>query len=101
MPKNIVMMTMCMDIGGAETHIFELSRELTERGHNVTVFSARGRYVDELEKLGIRHIYAPFRSKNPVALFKAYKNLDGVNGDVAGYALTISEFCGVLALALL
>ena len=36
-----------------------------------------------------------------VALFKAYKNLDGVNGDVAGYALTISEFCGVLALALL
>ena len=35
------------------------------------------------------------------ALSKAYKSLEGVNGDVAGYALTISEFCGVLALALL
>ena len=35
------------------------------------------------------------------ALAKAYKSLEGVNGDVAGYALTISEFCGVLMLALL
>ena len=35
------------------------------------------------------------------ALHKGYKNLDGVNGDVAGYALTISEFCGVLVLALI
>ena len=36
-----------------------------------------------------------------LALSKAYKSLEGVNGDVAGYALTISEFCGVLVLALL
>ena len=36
-----------------------------------------------------------------MALSKAYKSLEGVNGDVAGYALTISEFCGVLVLALL
>ena len=35
------------------------------------------------------------------ALCKGYKNLDGVNGDVAGYALTVSEFCGILVLALL
>ena len=35
------------------------------------------------------------------ALHKGYKNLDGVNGDVAGYALTVSEFCGILVLALL
>lgn len=36
-----------------------------------------------------------------LALSKAYKSLEGVNGDVAGYALAISEFCGVLVLALL
>ena len=36
-----------------------------------------------------------------LALSKAYKSLEGVNGDVAGYALTISEFCGVLVLALI
>ena len=35
------------------------------------------------------------------ALCKGYKNLDGVNGDVAGYALTVSEFCGIIVLALL
>ena len=35
------------------------------------------------------------------ALYKGYKNLDGVNGDVAGYALTVSEFCGIIVLALL
>ncbi len=35
------------------------------------------------------------------ALHKGYKNLDGVNGDVAGYALTVSEFCGIIVLALL
>lgn len=71
MPKNIVMMTMAMDIGGAETHIFELSRALVLRGHKVTVFSAGGAYVKELEKCGIKHITAPFRSKSPSALRKA------------------------------
>jgi len=35
------------------------------------------------------------------ALYKGYKNLGGVNGDVAGYALTVSEFCGIIVLALL
>ena len=35
------------------------------------------------------------------ALRKGYKNLDGVNGDVTGYALTVSELCGVAVLALL
>lgn len=35
------------------------------------------------------------------SLCKGYKNLDGINGDVAGYALTVSEFCGILVLALL
>ena len=35
------------------------------------------------------------------ALHKGYKNLDGVNGDVTGYALTVSELCGIFVLALL
>ena len=35
------------------------------------------------------------------ALRKGYKSLDGINGDVTGYALTTAEFCGILALALL
>ena len=33
------------------------------------------------------------------ALRRAYKSLDGMNGDVAGYALTIGELCAVAVYA--
>lgn len=36
-----------------------------------------------------------------LALGRAFRSLDGMSGDVAGYALTIGELCGVLTLALL
>lgn len=35
-----------------------------------------------------------------LALRKAYKNLEGMNGDIAGYSLSVSELCGVVAYAL-
>ena len=35
------------------------------------------------------------------ALRKAYRSLEGMNGDISGYALTISELCAVAVLALL
>ena len=34
------------------------------------------------------------------ALRKAYKSLDGMNGDISGYALTFGELCAVAVLAL-
>ena len=36
-----------------------------------------------------------------IALRKAYKALEGMNGDISGYALTISELCAVAVLAIL
>ena len=36
-----------------------------------------------------------------LALWRGYSALGGMNGDVAGYALTISEICGAAAFALL
>lgn len=36
-----------------------------------------------------------------LALRKAYKSLEGMNGDISGYALTISELCAVAVLAVL
>ena len=36
-----------------------------------------------------------------LALRKAYKSLEGMNGDISGYALTISELCAAAVLALL
>ena len=35
-----------------------------------------------------------------IALRKGYKSLEGMNGDIAGYALTISELCAAAALAI-
>ena len=35
------------------------------------------------------------------ALLRAYKALDGMNGDISGYALTIGELCAVAVCALL
>ena len=37
---NILMVTMKMEIGGAETHILELAREMVRRGDTVTLASA-------------------------------------------------------------
>lgn len=36
-----------------------------------------------------------------LALRRAYGSLEGMNGDIAGYSLTISELCGVIVWALI
>ena len=36
-----------------------------------------------------------------LALRRGYRSLEGMNGDIAGYALTISELCGAAVFALL
>lgn len=66
---------MAMDIGGAETHILELSRELVRRGIEVTVASNGGAYEAELAACGIRHVAIPCHTKNPIYMRRAYKQL--------------------------
>ena len=72
---KILMLTAAMDIGGAETHILELSRELVRRGHFVTVASNGGVYVEELESCGVKHLSAPLHTKNPRDMSRAKKIL--------------------------
>jgi adenosylcobinamide-GDP ribazoletransferase len=36
-----------------------------------------------------------------LALLRAYRSLDGMNGDISGYCLTIGELCAVAVFALL
>ena len=36
-----------------------------------------------------------------LALLRAYKSLNGMNGDISGYALTIGELCAVAVYALI
>ena len=69
---NILMATMSLGIGGAETHIVELSRELVRRGHSVTIASDGGNYVPSLEGSGIRHVCLPLDSKRPDKALRAY-----------------------------
>ncbi len=72
---KILMTTMKLDIGGAETHIIELSKALHRRGIDVTVASNGGAYEAELEAEGIRHVKIPFHSKSPSCMLRAYKLL--------------------------
>lgn len=72
---RVLMATMKLDIGGAETHIVELSKALAKRGVEVIVASNGGAYEQELTDAGIRHIKVPFHSKNPLCMYRAYQQL--------------------------
>lgn len=75
---RVLMATMQLDIGGAETHIVELSKALARRGVEVYVVSNGGAYVNELESAGIRHFDAPLHSKALGDMRKAYKKLERI-----------------------
>ena len=36
-----------------------------------------------------------------IFMYRAFKSLDGMSGDISGYALTIGELCGIAVFALL
>ncbi len=72
---KVLMATMKLDIGGAETHIVELSKALKRRGVDVTVASAGGAYEKELEEAGITHIYVPMSGKKPSDVLTSYRIL--------------------------
>ena len=75
---RILLVTMGMDIGGAETHILELAKELKRRKNEVFVISNGGKYVEELEQSGIEHIWAPLHNKKINNMTKSYKILEKV-----------------------
>jgi len=72
MNKNILMLLMKLDIGGAETHVVELSKELKKRGFNIVIASAGGVYTKELEEAGIKHYEVPLQNKHPKNVVKAF-----------------------------
>ena len=72
---RVLMATMKLDIGGAETHIVELSKALARRGMEVFVASNGGAYEAELAEAGIRHFKVPFHSKNPAYMRRSYQRL--------------------------
>lgn len=72
---KVLMATMQLDIGGAETHIVELSKALKKQGVDVYVASRGGAYEKELIDAHIPHFYVPLNSKSPSSMLSSYKIL--------------------------
>jgi len=72
MIRKILMATMSLDIGGAETHIVELATELKRRGTDVIIASNGGVFVADMEKKGIRHYQVPMNRRNVLCMLRSY-----------------------------
>ncbi len=68
---KILMALQGLDIGGAETHVIELSKEIKRRGHDVIMLSGGGVYLDEVEKAGIRHYCVPVKQRKIADIIKS------------------------------
>ncbi|MCR5457529.1 MAG: polysaccharide pyruvyl transferase CsaB [Clostridiales bacterium] len=98
---KILLATMGMDIGGAETHVLSLSLSLNRLGHDVVVASAEGVFVEQLKKAGIRHVDLPLNKRNPILIVRSYAGLKKLiqkeNFDIVHAHARIPAFlCGIL-----
>lgn len=98
---KILMATMGLDIGGAETHIVELAKQLKHQGHDIAIVSNGGVYVPEITAAGIRHYEAPLHLRAFGAMYKSRRILREVitkeNPDVVHAHARIPAFlCGTL-----
>jgi polysaccharide pyruvyl transferase CsaB len=98
---KILMATMSLGIGGAETHIVELALELKRRGAEVLVASNGGVYVPDIEAAGIRHFSVPMNRRNALYMLKSYILLRRIikkeKPDIVHAHARISAFiCGLL-----
>ncbi|MGE5484556.1 MAG: glycosyltransferase [Ignavibacteriales bacterium] len=79
MPETRVLLAaMSLDLGGAETHVITLARELARRGRHVAVVSQGGRLTAGLESSGIAHYFAPLHSRSPLSLYRAVQAISAL-----------------------
>ena len=99
--RTILMATMGLEIGGAETHIVELSKELRRRGYDIIVVSNGGVYEQELTQAGVRCFHAPMHRRSPIpmlkSLFALRRIIKAERPDVVHAHARIPGFlCGIL-----
>lgn len=75
---KILMTLMGLDIGGAETHVVELSKQLKSLGHDIIIVSAGGTYEKEITEYGIKFYEAPLKNRRISDMLNAYKILKSV-----------------------
>ncbi len=69
---KILMALMGLEIGGAETHVVELSKELKKQGYDIIVASNGGVYEKELAEAGIRNYQVPLNQRNVLKMARSY-----------------------------
>ena len=101
MKYKILMTLMGLEIGGAETHVVELSKELKKQGYDIIVASNGGVYEKELSAAGIRHYHVPMNQRNIFKMLRSYFLLKRIvkkeNVDIVHSHARIPGFiCGLL-----
>lgn len=87
MKKPTILMTLSdLEIGGAQTHVVTLSKNLKEFGYDIIVASSGGVYEKELDESQIKHYKININSKKPwnviLGLFKLIKIVKSENIDI-------------------
>lgn len=72
---KILLLADTLDVGGAETHIYELSRSLLLSGHKVALLSGGGKTADALKALGVKVTECKSISGLPLSLGAARSSL--------------------------
>lgn len=98
---TILMALMGLEIGGAETHVVELAKQLNKEGHRIVIASNGGVYVKELEDVGIKHYKVPLNKRSIRNMRKSYFLLKDIikkeNPDIVHSHARIPGFiCGLL-----
>ena len=76
--RKILMVLNRLEIGGAETHVVDLSSALQQMGWDVLVASGGGVYEETLRELGIRHYYVPADVRSMVRMREAGRALERI-----------------------
>lgn len=98
---KILMTLMGLEIGGAETHVVELAKELHTQGHTILVASNGGVYESALAELGIRHIKIPMHQRVLGNMLRSLKLLKKLITEekpdlVHAHARIPAFLCGIL-----
>ncbi len=99
---RILLVSTRMSVGGAETHILTLARQLKRRGHYVRILSAGGQLVSQLISAQIDHEVLPLDRKDALSIVRSaravWKTATAGRFDVVHAHGRIPAFiCGMLA----
>ena len=99
---RILLVSTRMGIGGAETHILTLARQLKLCGHHVCILSAGGAYLPALISSQIEHVTLPLDRKDVASVIQSSKEIwriatEGRYDVVHAHGRIPAFICGMLS----